>query len=630
MGKPCGCAGSCGCDIRGRNGVRVTGSGIAPDTMWIELDGTSPEACDTIMTCVGGNLGDGLNYNAGTTTLSLKLSSTAGNQATIAPDGGLLVTGAGGGGGTSGQTVANLPAGANAIIGSTWGAGSSMWPEGIIESINAARALTGNQIRMVHLPVRVTSDGLPICLAEPFMGWYQQDGNPFAPRDFEHREHSELIINPGGSPPGAEGGYWGFYQPTSKGTPTLGDALAALSRRVVIVAEVRETVSPGEVADRIKAIVPQYEAQSCVIVAAEPVPSTGPNGPTIINAVSASITGSGLPIGIVLRTKQEVLDHPVATLTALGVTWVFMHQDLVDPFHPNYAVGAAEAYTAAGLNVMLTWVNRQYQAQRAAAIGIRGSLCTDPIYAYGAAAAWRYRRDAPSLGFLTPNTGQHSSWSDSVVGQQAHYRGYIVAGQTEQLIIEGDLHNPEQVEPYQSGYWILPGEVCPLRNANTYAMQCWWRWDGSLPADTSRWVGLWFDSPTDRSLRDFSGATAQTIGYHFTLTPNNEFSLIEYDGTPGAPPASRVLGTWAAPYSIAPNVYYGMRVEVTPTAIRLYSSTTSWPTPFNKQLIATINNPHRYIAGNNAGYVYFGRHYFFETGSRTNRLAGLTLQYTGF
>lgn len=628
MGKPCGCAGSCGCDIRGRNGVRVSGSGIAPDTMWIELDATSPDACDTVMTCVGGNLGNGLTYNPGTQQLSVKLSAGT-NQATFGPDGGLLVTGAGGGGSAGGQTVANLPTAVNSVIGSTWGAGSSLWPEGIHAAITAARDLAGTQVRMVHVPVRSTSDEFPICLAEPFMGWYMQDGNAFTPRDLEHREHSNVLIKPGGDPPAAEGGYWGFYEDTSKGSPTLGDIMDALARRVVIVAEVRDTISPGNTADRIKVVVPQYEAQSSVIVAAEPVPATGPVGPTILEAVSASISGSGMPVGAVLRTKQQVLDYPAATLNTLGVTWVFLHQDLVDPFHPNYAAGAAEAYVAAGLNVMLTWVNRQYQVQRATALGLRGCLCTDPIYAYGPTSAWRYRRDTPSWGFTSPNVGQHSSWSDTVVGQQAHYRGFVLSGQAGQCTLRADLHNPEQIEPYQSGYWLLPGEILPLRNADTYAVQCWWRWNDGLPGDRDRWVALWLDSPTDRSLRDFSAASAQTIGYQFFLTPNNEFTLVEYDGTPGAPPSSRVFGPWATGYSISPNNYYGMRAEVTPTAIRLYASSTTWPN-FTKVLIATINNPHRYISGLNQGYVYFGRHYFFQVDSRDNRVAGLAVQYSGF
>lgn len=630
MGKPCGCAGSCGCDIRGRGGVRVSGSGIAPDTMWIELDGSSPDACNTIMTCVGANLGNGLGYNPATGDIFLRLAAGE-NQATIGPDGGLLVTGSGGGGGGGGQTVANLPTGNNTIVGSTWGAGSSMWPEGILASIQAARNMAGTQIRMVHIPVRCTSDEFPICLSEPSMGWYMQDGNSFSPREFEHREHSNVIIAPGGSPtPSIEGGYWGFFQDPSKGSPTLGEALDLLARRVVIVAEVRDTINPGTVADRIKALVPQYEAQSCVIVAGEPVASSGPVGPTIVEAVSASISGSGMPVGVVLRTKQQVTNYTVAYLNSLGVTWVFMHQDLVDPFHPNYAAGAAEAYRAAGFNVMLTWVNRQYQAQRATALQLRGSLCTDPIYAYGAGSAWRYRRDTPSWGFSYANVGQHSPWSDTVSGQGAHYRGFVNAGQAQQLTIKNDLRNPEQVEPYPSAYWILPGELLPLRNADTYAVQCFWRWDDGFPADRTRFVALWLDAPTDRSLREWSAATAQTIGYLFLLTSNGDFILVEYDGTPGVPPASRVLGTWATGYTMAANNYYGMRAEVTPTAIRLYASSQMWPNPFNKVLIATISNPHRYITGVNQGYVYFGRHYWSQADSRTNKIAGLAVQYSGF
>ena len=629
MGKPCGCAGSCGCDIKGRNGVRVSGSGISPDTMWIELDGTSPGACNTIMDCVGANLGNGLTYNASLRKVLLKLSATAGNQASIGSDGGLYVTGSGGGGGSGGgQTVANLPTGVNTIIGSTWGAGSSLWPEGIRDSITAA----GNKssaVRMVHIPVRRTSDEYPICLAEQAMSWYMQDGNPYSVGEFEHREHAATLIAPGGTPtPSVEGGYFGFYQDVSKGSPTLADVFAALARRVVLVTEARDTSAPGSTIARVVGLSTQYECQASLIVAGEPVAS---GASTILEAVATAAAGTGIPIAAVFRTRQQVLDFPASRLATLGVTWVFMQQDLVDPVSPTYAAGAAEAYRTAGLNVMLTWVNRQYQAQFATALQLRGSLCTDPDYAYGSSSLWRYRRDIPTWNpFTTPNVGQHSPYADTVVGQQAHYRGFVIAGQPSRVTLRADLKPPGQAEPVPGGYFILPGEVLPMRNASTYAIQCWFRWDGSLPADRTRWAGIVFDCPTDRPFKDWGTATAQSIGFQLMLSTDNKFSLVEYDGTPGSPTGARLLGTWNVGYNIAANFWYGMRVEVTPTAIRIYASTNSFPDPFNKLLIATINNPHRYITGANQGYFFFGRQYQFLSDSRDNQVAGLAVQYSGF
>lgn len=635
MGKPCGCAGSCGCDIRGRNGVRVSGSGIAPDTMWIELDASSPTTCATIMDCVGANLGNGLIYNSALRRLSARISNTAGNLISFAPDGGLLVTGGGGGGGAGGQTVANLPAGTNAIIGSSWGAGSCLWPEGVREAIEAASNMVGTAIRMVHLPLRVSSDLMPICLAEPNMSWYLQDGISQSPRNTDHREHSNAIIAPSGNPPAAEGGYFGFYQRLSQGTPTLGEALRLLARRAVLAIEVRDSVIPIESADRVKELAPQYDATSSIIVLGEPIPSSGAPGPTIIEAVSASMSGSGIPVGIIFRTRQQVIDYPPSRLATLGVTWVFVAQQLVDTAVANHVSTEVTAYRTAGLNVMLHDVHRQHQSARAAALQLRGSLCTDPLYAYGASSLYRYRRDTPSWNWAAPNVGQHSPYSDSVVGQQAHFRGFVVEGFPNTHWLGGDLHNPEQVEPYPSGYWLLPGELMPLRNADTYAVHCWWKWNNNLPSDRTRWAGLWLDAPTDRSLRDGSAATAQTIGYLFAMTPGPsggfaQFTLTEYDGTPGTPPPARVLGTWNVPYTVSPNIYYGMRAEVTPTAIRLYAGTLSWPNPFNKVLIATINNPHRYISGVNNGYVFYGRHFFFDSDGRQMNVAGLTTQYSGF
>jgi len=632
MGKPCGCAGSCGCDIRGRNGVRVSGSGIAPDTMWIELDGSSPNACNTIMDCVGANIGNGLVYNTSLRRLTVRLSSTAGNQASFGSDGGILVTGSGGGGGAGGQTVANLPAGVNAIVGSGWGAGSLMWPEGVRDSIQAARNMVGTTVRMVYVPVRRTADGVPICLSENAISWYTGDGNPATVLEVDAREHSTLPIAPGGTPPSVEGGYFGFYSPGSTGSPTLGETFDALARRAVLALEIRGTVNPSETVDRVKEMIPQYDAQASTIVVGTPTAVTGPVGPTIIEAVSASLLGSGIPIGALFYTRQQVIDYPVSRLNTLGVTWVFVLESLVDPVDPNHVSTQVDAYRAAGLNVMLMGVSRQYQAQRAATLQLRGSIATEPVYSYGASLLYRYRRDTPSWGFSAPNTGQLSPYSDTVVGQNAHYRGYVLAGEGGQLTIPADLHNPEQVEPYPSGYWILPGEMMPLKNASTYAIQAFYRWS-SLPIDRGRWVGLWLDAPTDRTLRDWSAATTQTIGYLFSMsvgTGNAQFVLTEYDGTPGVPPAARVLVDTSAPYSISSGVYYGMRAEVTPTQIRLYASTVSWPSNFNKVLVATVNNPHRYISGTNQGYCYFGRHFFNEPDSRLIKVAGLKVEYTGF
>lgn len=627
MGKPCGCAGSCGCDIKGRNGVRVSGTGISPDTMWIELDGTSPGACDTIMTCVGTHLGSGLFYNAFLHQIALKLSTTAGNQATIGADGGLLVLGSGGGGAGGGQTVANLPSGTNTVIGSTWAAGSSLWPEGTHEAILAARNMVATQIRMAHIPVRRTSDEYPICLAEPAMSWYMQDGNPYAVGDFEHREHASITIAPGGSPtPGVEGGYFGFYQDISKGTPTLAEVFEELGRKAVLVAEVRDS-GPTSTAERIKNLAPQYEVQGSLIVAGEPVAG---GATTILEGVASQLIGSGLPIGAVFRTKQQVLDFPASRLATLGVTWVFMQQDLVDPVSTTYAAGAAEAYRTAGLNVMLLNVHRRYQSDRVTELQIRGSLCTDPNYAYGPQSGYRYRRDIPSWNFTTPNVGQHSPYSDTVVGQQAHYRGFVINGQPGRVTLKAALKPPGQVEPIPGGYFILPGELCPMRNASTYAIQCWFRWDGSLPADRTRWGALVFDCPTDRPFKDWATATAQSVGFQCMLSTDNKFQLVEYDGTPGSPSGARLLGTWPVGYNIGPNFWYGMRVEVTPTAIRVYASTNAWPDPFNKLLIATINNPHRYITGTDQGYFFFGRQFQTLADSRDVQVAGLSVQYSGF
>lgn len=622
MGRPCGCNGPCGCDIRGRNGVITDGAGTPGDPLWIELDLTSPLACQSVMDCVGANIGPGLVFNPVTRDLSVRVSGGE-NQLTIGPDGGLLVEGAGGGGTGGGATVATLPA---TVIGSTWGAGSSLWAEGTHQAYEAARNYVATAVHMVHVPLRRSQDLFAMCLARPAVGDYSP-GVVENCVQLDHREHAHIQYKPSGDPPVEDSGYFGFTSPVSTGTPTLGEVFDLLGRRAVLVVETVDTAAPSDITSQLRNMVTSYNLVPSIIAAGELVAATSSVGPTVLHNVATTMAGSGVAVGAVIRQRQQVIDYTPAALAALGVSWVFLGYQFADPQDSvNYVAGAVAAYNAAGLQVILLNGHRQYHHDLAVAAGARGSMMLDPIYGTGKITGYRYRGDTLSANWGSPNVGQHSPYSSDIwAGQRDHFRGILRAGQGDSYVIPADVMPPDP-PPHENGYWNLAGRAMPLRSGDTYAVQTWFRWNAQIPQDLQRWVGLFVDRPTDQPLVTGANSTNVTIGYEFRMKADGDFVLNEYDGTPGGPVT---LFTGPNLYIPVADTYYGMRIEVTPTAIRLYSSIGAYPN-FNKVLEATIANPHRYVSGANAGYVFWGRHFNTVPAPREVQMAGFRMSYTGF
>lgn len=609
MGRPCGCAGA-GVDIRGRNGILVTPPTGASQTYWVELDpNLGGNACNIIMNCVRSRLGPGLQGNPDG-SIQVKLDSDPNNLIQFGAGGGLLALGSGGTPSPGGASVANLPTGAAAVIGATYGAGNAMWPEGTRDSIEAAAGLAGTALHITHLPLRKTAELLPVVAAYPTMQAYNAS-IPEAFVDLDESQLQRVEFLPADTTEGVNVGYFGFGALRHQGATLLGDALNLVGNKLVVWLEIKDTTTPNHTAAIAKPVLSQWNANKSVIVVGEPIPASG--GPaTILDGVIEAFAGSGVAIGAHLRTKQQVLDNPGAALAAKGVQWVAIPAGVIDDEGPDFTPGALQGYKDAGLQVLMGGVVRRWQFELARRDQLRGTLSADPVYTSGFLSGYRYRRRFPRWNWSNPDYGQHSNHSgrfDLGDGLRDHYRGYVRSGQGDQIVLDSVLQVPGAVEPFVSGYFINVGKVAPLENADTYAVTAWFWWD-RLIEDRNRWVGIWVDRPTDRSLLDWDAATRHTIGYNVHLNQNGQVSVFEYDGTPGRPPAARQRGPFPSGYTIQPQTWYGLRVEMTSAIMRVFSTTTFTDPGFSKSLITEFPNPNRYITGTNTGHVLLGRHFF--------------------
>jgi hypothetical protein len=567
------------------------------------------------MDCVGSHITNGLLFNSTTKALSIKLDVNPSNIATVSPAG-LLVAGTvtPGSGSASVAKMLTLPI---PVVGSSYGAGSSVWPEGMTYTYEQAAELVPESVSLVHVPIRRTSELMPVALANDVMSLYNPSVTD-AILGMDTAQLDQVEMQPSG--PADEPnttGWFGFATRRQRSVPLLSNVFTLLGNKTVLYLEVKDTSAPIDTADRIKNMVPGWDLSKSVIVAGEPVAASGAHA-TILHAVLASFAGSGIPVGAHMTTGQQVLAYNGTTLAGLGVQWVSLPYWVVDDQGDQYIPGVVQDYHDHGLKVLINTVTRQWHWNRAVALAVRGVLCFDPIYASGARSSYRYRRDSKNYTRPAPSYGLHGPYSNVSWGQKDFYRSYVRPGNPEQLVYHQLLQNPGINGGFDpSGYWVLHGRMAPFRSADTYFMQCWVYWD-QLLNDKTRWAGLWFDRPSDRSLKDWTASDQHSVGYDFILDQTGNMVCTQYTGTPasgGGPPPDRFdFYAGASGYgALQARVAYGIRIEVEPTVIRGYRIGTN-PGVVSKTQVFTFNNTHarwaRYITGANKGYPFFGRHFF--------------------
>lgn len=198
MGR-CGCSSVCACAINGGNGIAVSGDGSGQNPYEISFTGGDEGSCSAVMSCVAGNLGQGLRVAEDSGELSARLSSDGGNSLVFGSDGGLFTSGGAGGSG-GGVTVDGLPE--SGVLCGYRGAGWLLSPENVLRSFVTAVDL---RLHMADLDVAALRDGALAVTgyggtAKISSGPPYNPGGPDAVADMTAMEWRRMLLDIGDMP----------------------------------------------------------------------------------------------------------------------------------------------------------------------------------------------------------------------------------------------------------------------------------------------------------------------------------------------------------------------------------------------------------------------------------------------
>lgn len=537
MARPCGCAGG-GCTARGINGINVVGTCGVNDPLTIGLDDDLGAGCEPVMDCVGGHLGAGLNYSDPGNQISTYVSGDEGNTLGYGSDGGLLATGSTDPG-LGGVSVGSLPA-AN-VLGGLYGAGYARYPEGTAKAYEAAMGLP--QVAMVHAPVRRAEDGTLWALDNRNVATYAAASGTV---DQWGQEDGQYVTTaPSGNPTAWGGGYFGFYAPTEPGLLEVQDVFRITQRRKVLYLENKDlggsgsTLLPETTLRQLADLIIKWGLQKSVIVGSD-LPTSNADT-TGIKAGLSYCRSLGIEIAASISSTTVAAANLAADLVAAGYTWAMV----------NWSVPATTitSYRDAGLNVMMTPGDRQWQWASQNSLGLRGMLCTDPVYASAATYGYNYRPVNPSASAPHPWSRVSGGpdfgrvgYNASIAGSHSQYRGVVVSGEG------GMLQFPPAALPQGNSNYLIPaGRWNPIYDPNlpapppgnpgaptNYDIECGVSITSPLGASSGMAIGLFFGMPLDVRNFDLSSANADTKGYCIVLTVDGQLNFRRYDGIPGS------------------------------------------------------------------------------------------------
>lgn len=636
MARPCGCAGECGCTIVGVDGIKTYGIGSSRDPLRVGLANPITGAgCDAIMSCVGARVGAGLRYDSVAKTIAAKISGDSGNGLVYGTDLGLYAAGTGGGGGESGITVASLPT--TDLIGGSYGAGYGQWPEGSAETYRAAMSMG---LQLIHVPVRRTGETYLVAMHNRDLGQYnyRYSGNQSWAMDLKMLHG--LTWYPGGDPQlnvstgdvlyFPQAGNFGFGHRISRGATLLSDVFTMAAKRAVLYLECKDigaaasdVASPSTTYAVLQQQIRQYGVQKSVIVGSEL--NNNADRADIISGLQKLKNEDGVAIAAHIVSQAQADYNTGAKLVGEGFSWVFMSYAIADTNPAQVA-----SYKNAGLSVMLYGGHRQWHYTLTKTVAARGILCPDPVYVSGPLSNFRYRKTKHTWEWAQADYGRYA-YGTTFEYMRDKYRGYVANGQGNTLVLDGPTMGPHETDPtYRpSGYYILMGEQCPIQDTrvsgigspNYYDIDVSFSWD-ALVSDRIRWMGLWFGSPEDRSITEYTLATQYTKGYQLQLSQNGTFSLTRWDGVPypGTGDPFQFLDQWDSGWgTITPGTFYRIKVRVRPDRIVVGRADEAEGGAHTKTYTGTNGTKWR------GPYFYLGRHFFNTHDSTTCRFNNLVV-----
>lgn len=476
--------------------------------------------CEAIVACIRPYLGRGLRWNADAQRLEVCLSSDAGNTLIYGSDNCLYSPGGGTPPPDTGRkTIAGLPtfvcgardcAALMAPPGSDAGIDHAIshnidiidahcWSAADGVSVWAPYSATSpNQIEFYSTSPGIGGNANTISSSD-FQNLFSDAGNPYNPCGNNNAAPTSL------KPTGRDVNWYGWFAPTQY-WHTAVTVLREISARAVVI--MRTDGSTRDVNAAINAV-NQVAGQTWVMISSY----SGTDG--IDDIINAGITPC-------FDVDNNTTTTP-ASLTALGIQWVLIRAD--------QTTARIQSFIDAGLEVLVTTDSTQYQTAQFTAMGARGIMAWDPVYAcnkHFADPTSMVGRDA-TYGTRTTKFGDLTS--------DTHSYGLLGA--------RGFAHNDEPGRWEEVRYqWIgdttrvnwattLVGSLSPLpTGVNNYTLA--WREkvpSGTFPSGTFAKVGVILCAADDR---DWATTTASIArpgmnGYVFScvIATGAEHGLLE-------------------------------------------------------------------------------------------------------
>lgn len=643
MARPCGC-GSGGLIVRCGTGVLCSGLGTTSDPLVLQWEiPLGAAACDAVMNCVGGHLGNGLGLSNG--VLGVRLAPAGGIE--FDGSGALRATGVTPGGRPA--TVPALEAMTQDVVGGAMGAGFMIKPMNLMRSFEYG--LSAN-LHFMHVPVRFLQDGTPVvwfyetmvnALPQPTVnfGDHVQDQVP-------HR-WKEYAIKPGyqfensGNDPIVEDftapwrGWFGYLENGERSLLFLSDVLKEFGGKIVLVLDLRypalnadgtmghNTPSwrPSIFRDRIRWMIQDLGLSSSVIITTTlPLTPAFPDGIPATNVLDY-FADAGITVGPFLETAADAAKYPPATWNPKW-SWVFLSSTIPSGTLRGY-VTKTIGTPAKPLNVILFYVTRQYlrdtvvnnaaQTPGATGVGAKGVISADPEY-YLARSQYRYRKGENDWFAGTVDHGllpheietPASAWSE----RRGYHQGTLGSVGGRSLWMGPGHYKP--ADPIASTGFTLQGWMCPappvVANNRSYDFGFTW---GNLPALTSPdtnygWMAVAFCVPTDHVFQNYEGTTPPaggdyTLSNGYILIMDTNAYVFMYVCDQGKITS---LVTQARPFGVtrpANNTPYYMRLGINATGIKVSKIGSPGGTLGVEIFHATGEPATRY----RGGYFYAGR-----------------------
>lgn len=574
MARPCGCGETCNCVIEDGIGTDVTGAGTQASPFTIDFNG-------------GEVIDQGLIWNASTRKLSTKLAFGGGLE--FDANGAMRVTG--GPGPDPGPLDLIQPLEDPSRVGDVFcgllGAGSLIAPESFLRSYEYG---IGSGVDLMHVAVRYLHDGNPVVIWDERLGrtvyhpynvtvehwqdrrvedqttpFWQTLPHPAGPEEGmiawqPHAGQNPLARNtwdparPHRNAPAY--GWFGYMEPPQWGGVLLSDVLRLCRNNVPLVlhllfpATIQEpTQSPAWRSflflNEVRRLIERFrmQAQVIVITGAETIEIPAPSG-DVPTDVLAHFQQSAR-IGPALATTDQLTQYPPSSFSARNWTWGFLYPN-ADP------VAQLKPYADAGINVLLSTVNRQYYWENTVdPSGVKGVVSADPYY-YGGALAGTgtqhrlatrgYRHIAAPFRDRVVLHGLLNPRDTSIVDQSPFRRGSFRIEPNNDL--QGQMYLGVEMDdppaPSRS-YWVLQGWASPAPNvavSENYSINFNLQMDddGGWTGVQEDWLGLAFSTQTDHPFVDPGNDTGEPrpgheldTGYAFYHCQNSSLWINYYE-----------------------------------------------------------------------------------------------------